>query len=553
MSPILSRAVFSKGFGRLLGALPTYSVSPSASSLNEGSSVTFTVTTTNVPNGTTLYWSTNTVSGTVNASDFSDTANSGTVTINSNSGTIVRTLSNDVTTEGTEIFQLQIRTGSTSGEIVATSSNITINDTSLAPTYSVSPSATSRNEGLSVTFTVTTTNVTNGTVLYWTTNAVTGIVDSSDFTDAATSGTVTINSNSGTITRTLRSDGITEGSESFQLQIRTGSTSGTIVATSSTITINDTSTASNLAGILASRAYTELTPPTPMYSMVVFSSAIYYAYSPSSSTVYRSTDATSWTAYGTSGNFRYGLNAGGSYLHNFGGSNNSGINHTTNGTTWAASSVADDGSTTSYVVYNSARAEWIAGCGSWVSGTRVRKSTNGTSWTVTATFGGDGDTIVATSNTNTAYAYFAATTNSSSSNTFKAAISQDAATWTDTDLISKLGSSSPRFAFWLSNGYWYGNGAYNIGKSSSNGLVFTLQDKNALFLPSSPEVGGTIVHSSTTVAYISGNNEVSFTLDGTTWYRRTHTFGTLSNFCSFGGFVYAIGSGSNKYYRIPTT
>jgi len=218
-----------------------YAVSPSTSSVNEGSSVTFTVTTTNVPNGTTLYWSTNTVSGTVNASDFSDSATSGSFTITSGSGTVVRTLSNDATTEGSESFQLQIRTDSTSGEIVTTSSTVTIGDTSLNPTYSVSPSTSSVNEGSAVTFTVTTTDVPNGTTLYWSTNTVSGTVNASDFSDAATSGSFTITSGSGTVVRTLANDTTTEGSESFQLQIRTGSTSGTIVATSSTVTINDTS------------------------------------------------------------------------------------------------------------------------------------------------------------------------------------------------------------------------------------------------------------------------------------------------------------------------
>jgi hypothetical protein len=39
----------------------------------------------------------------------------------------------------------------------------------------------------------------------------------------------------------LVNDSSTEGSESFQLQIRTGSISGTVVATSNTVTIDDTS------------------------------------------------------------------------------------------------------------------------------------------------------------------------------------------------------------------------------------------------------------------------------------------------------------------------
>lgn len=256
MSPIVSRIGYSRGFGTRRG-LSTYFLSPSTTSVNEGSSVTFTVITTNVPNGTTLYWTTNTVSGTINANDFVDAATSGSFTITNNSGTIIRNISNDIRLEGSESFQLQIRTSSTSGPIVATSSTVTINDTSVE-TYAVSPSTTSVDEGSSVTFTVTTTGVPDGTTLYWTTNAVSGTINASDFNDASTSGSFSITSNSGSITRTLANDRTTEGSESFQLQIRTTSTSGTIVATSTTVTINDTSITCQS---LSLSAFSTLCPP----------------------------------------------------------------------------------------------------------------------------------------------------------------------------------------------------------------------------------------------------------------------------------------------------
>ena len=133
MAPIFTGS--RKAFGAALLLVPTYSISASTTSVNEGSSVTFTVTTTDVDNGTTLYWSTNQVSGTINTSDFDDSATTGFFTISGNSGTITRTLANDVTTEGSESFQLQIRTGSTSGTIVATSQTVTIADTSLSTVY----------------------------------------------------------------------------------------------------------------------------------------------------------------------------------------------------------------------------------------------------------------------------------------------------------------------------------------------------------------------------------------------------------------------------------
>jgi hypothetical protein len=101
----------------------TYSVSPAANNINEGSGLTFTVTTTNLPNGITLYWTVN------RPEDFA--VSSGSFTINTNTATFTVTPSADTTTEGAETFTASVRTGSTSGTVVATSSSVTINDTSL--------------------------------------------------------------------------------------------------------------------------------------------------------------------------------------------------------------------------------------------------------------------------------------------------------------------------------------------------------------------------------------------------------------------------------------
>ena len=210
---------------------PTYSVTPTSSSINEGESLTFNVATTNVVNGTTLYWTILDI--TTSSSDF--VAISGSFTITSNAGSFNITTINDVTTEGSQTFQMQIRTVSTSGTVVATSSTVTIIDTSTNPTYSVTPTSSSVNEGSSLTFNVATTNVTDSTTLYWTILNIT--TTSADFT--ATSGSFTITSNAGSFNITTINDGTTEGSETFQVQIRTVSISGTVVATSSTVTISE--------------------------------------------------------------------------------------------------------------------------------------------------------------------------------------------------------------------------------------------------------------------------------------------------------------------------
>jgi hypothetical protein len=109
----------------------TYSITSNISSVNEGNTVGFTVSTSSVPNSTVLYWTT---VGNVSSADFSDSVTSGNVTIANSSATITRTLAADATTEGVEYFDLALRTGSISGTIVATSGNVIVNDTSSATT-----------------------------------------------------------------------------------------------------------------------------------------------------------------------------------------------------------------------------------------------------------------------------------------------------------------------------------------------------------------------------------------------------------------------------------
>jgi hypothetical protein len=137
----------------------------------------------------------------------------------------------DNLTEGNETLRLDWYIFA---EIVA-SANLTIVDTSLDPTYTFSDIPTSIDEGIAGTFDVATTGVDDGTTLYWTiaTNA-------GDF--ETTSGSFTITSNTGSFSVTPTLDGTTEGSETFTVSIRTDSISGTVVATSGSVTINDIAT-----------------------------------------------------------------------------------------------------------------------------------------------------------------------------------------------------------------------------------------------------------------------------------------------------------------------
>ena len=211
---------------------PSYNFTSIPTQLNEGDPEgTFNVTTTGVPSGTTLYWTINHI--TSSPADF--VATSGSFNITAGSGSFPIRITNDVDTEGTETFTVSIRTTSTSGPVRATSASVNIGDR----TYSFSSPSTSINEGVTTTYNVTTggEGVPSGNTLYWTINHISTV--NADF--SAVSGSFTITNNSGSFSVSTVADVTTEGAETFSLYLRLGSTSGFIVASSPTITLNDTS------------------------------------------------------------------------------------------------------------------------------------------------------------------------------------------------------------------------------------------------------------------------------------------------------------------------
>ena len=116
---------------------------------------------------------------------------------------------------------------------------------SSVPVYNVTPSATSVDEGSTINFVVNTENVSVGTTLYYgTLVGAAGSSATSNDLDALTGsfnivGDGTATGGIGTVTRTAVLDGVTEGSETFRLVIRTDSTTGTAVTFTDDITINN--------------------------------------------------------------------------------------------------------------------------------------------------------------------------------------------------------------------------------------------------------------------------------------------------------------------------
>ena len=238
-----------------------------ASAISENDTVTYTVDTTNVPDGQILYWKI--VSGTgVNVS-----ASSGNFTINNNQGTFDLTCPQDLTDSTTTASQEGDDDGTEAvygsnlitielypdiaNQIVVASISTTVFNTPF--TITLTPNATSVNESSAtqdstVVFDVQTTGIPDGQVLsariaggseltfggtgaVWTDTSGPPGIDGGDF--PSQQGSSTINSNTGVLTVPINRDGRTEGDETFRIEIT--NSAGNVVATSPDITINDTS------------------------------------------------------------------------------------------------------------------------------------------------------------------------------------------------------------------------------------------------------------------------------------------------------------------------
>lgn len=114
--------------------------------------------------------------------------------------------------------------------------------------YTISPASASTDEGATITYDIVTVGVADGATLYWTNL---GTTTASDFDDNTNSGSFTVSGNiqlsQGSVVRAVKNDSLTEDAQSIILQLRTTSTSGPVVATASTVTVNDTSLDLNVA------------------------------------------------------------------------------------------------------------------------------------------------------------------------------------------------------------------------------------------------------------------------------------------------------------------
>ena len=197
--------------------------------INEGQNVTFTLQVNPVANGTLIDY---TLGGLgISVGDFANSQGmGGQFNMQNGTGSVTITLANDEFTDGAETLTLTV-------PAFGLTSSIGINDTSVEPlpppavaSYSISgPSSIS--EGSSGTYTVSITDAPDGTYFYSVVNA--GVMTS----DA---GNFTVTGGNGTFALTAANDAVVGDNETISVSLRQGSSSGTILANTSTSIVDTT-------------------------------------------------------------------------------------------------------------------------------------------------------------------------------------------------------------------------------------------------------------------------------------------------------------------------
>ena len=216
----ISKAIVARGPPIGAPPAPIYALAASNSSVNEGASTNFVLTTANLASGSQVAY---TLSG-VSAADVQGGSLTGTATIGADGrATITVGLLADTLTEGTETLSVAVGSASAS---------TSVNDTSLSlPTYALAASSASVNEGASTNFVLTTANVASGSQVAYTLSGV----SAADVQGDSLTGTATIGSDGrATITVGLLADTLTEGTET--LSVAAGGTSASTSVSDTSLT-----------------------------------------------------------------------------------------------------------------------------------------------------------------------------------------------------------------------------------------------------------------------------------------------------------------------------
>ena len=200
----------------------TYELTTSQKTISEGDSITITLNTTNVPDGTSVPF---TISG-VSSEDIGGQDLNDVFTVNSNTASIVINTTEDNLTEGNETLVLELDNGKSIIGVFILDSSTGAN----APTYNLFRSVTNADEGDTFDITLITTFLDNGDTVDYT---ISGI-SSDDINGESLTGSFIINDNRADKTFTVTADRSTESDETFTISLDNGADNISVV-------LNDTS------------------------------------------------------------------------------------------------------------------------------------------------------------------------------------------------------------------------------------------------------------------------------------------------------------------------
>lgn len=224
---------------------------------NEGQSVRFDFLTVGVDPGNFYFYQ---IAGTSSSADY--TSSAGTTGFLQTTGTIFGASSNvvvnileDLTTENgppeTLIFNVYSSASYDPTSFLAGPVTVNINDTSVAPSITVTPSVTTTMEGSPVTFNITTDGIQPGSTLYWTNTGTTDVTDFDNYPPNTVTVGGTYRAGTASVTFNVKDD-LTplapdpeEGQETIIFRVYISDPNGTpppiISTTPITVTIDDTS------------------------------------------------------------------------------------------------------------------------------------------------------------------------------------------------------------------------------------------------------------------------------------------------------------------------
>lgn len=189
---------------------PAYFVSSDKEVYDEGDTITYTINTRNIPDNNILNY---TITGTVDADDFVEKDLTGSFTIVDNQAQVQLTIAEDAAAEQVEIITFSIDGTNTSLNVLISPQQITTveEEELILPTYSVSTDKFVYDEGETIQYTITTTNVPDGTTLQYYLNGTD--VKPSDFVGNTLQGSFVVINNTATVYLTIAEDNELEVTE----------------------------------------------------------------------------------------------------------------------------------------------------------------------------------------------------------------------------------------------------------------------------------------------------------------------------------------------------